>query len=61
MFHFLMFALAAIPLGAQWLHLLTPGIPRTADGRPDLKAPAPRNADGKPDLSGSYSPRVTTR
>jgi hypothetical protein len=45
---------AAIPLAAQWLNLRTPGIPRTADGKPDLMAPAPRTADGKPDLSGLW-------
>ena len=41
---------------AQWLHLPTPGIPRTADGKPDLTAPVPRTADGKPDLSGLWQP-----
>jgi hypothetical protein len=46
--------IASVPLSAQWLHLPTPGIPRTADGKPDLKAPAPRTADGKPDLSGLW-------
>jgi hypothetical protein len=44
----------ALPLAGQWLHLPTPGIPRTSDGKPDLKAPAPRTADGKPDLSGLW-------
>jgi hypothetical protein len=45
---------------AQWLELPLPGTPRTADGKPDLNAPAPRAADGKPDLSGIWrvdSPR----
>jgi hypothetical protein len=32
----------------------TAGIPRTADGKPNLSAPAPRTADGKPDLSGIW-------
>lgn len=41
-------------LNAQWWSLSTPGIPRTADGRPDLSAPAPTSADGKPDLSGVW-------
>jgi hypothetical protein len=41
-------------LGAQWLKYPTPGIPRTADGRPNLSAPAPRTADGKPDFSGVW-------
>jgi hypothetical protein len=39
---------------AQWLTYPTPGIPRLADGKPDLNAPAPRTADGKPDLSGIW-------
>jgi hypothetical protein len=41
-------------VSAQWLKHPTPGIPRTADGKPDLSAPAPRTADGKPDLSGLW-------
>ncbi len=47
---------ATSPLSAQWLTLSTPGIPRTADGEPDLSAPAPRGADGHPDLSGLWVP-----
>jgi hypothetical protein len=39
---------------AQWLHYPTPGVPRTADGKPRLSAPAPRAADGHPDLSGIW-------
>src|SRR5881409_1673864 len=42
------------PLSAQWVNFKTPGIPRTADGKPDLSAPVPRTADGKPDLSGIW-------
>jgi len=38
----------------QWLKYPTDGIPRTADGKPDLKAPTPRLPDGKPDLSGVW-------
>jgi hypothetical protein len=38
----------------QWLNYPTPGIPRTADGKPNLSAPAPRTPDGKPDLSGVW-------
>ena len=41
-------------LSAQWLKYPTAGVPRTADGGPDLKAPAPRAPDGKPDLSGIW-------
>jgi hypothetical protein len=46
--------LMSLSLGAQWLNHPTPGIPRTADGKPNLSAPAPRTADGKPDLSGLW-------
>src|SRR6267154_3119441 len=42
------------PLVAQWADRPTPGLPRTADGKPNLSAPAPRSADGKPDLSGVW-------
>jgi hypothetical protein len=42
------------PLTAQWAQYHTPGIPRTADGKPNLAAPAPRTADGKPDLTGLW-------
>jgi hypothetical protein len=51
-------SLLPVPLGAQWLNLPTPGIPRTADGKPNLTAPAPRTPDGKPDLSGMWQPEV---
>jgi hypothetical protein len=47
-------ALLASALSAQWLNYPTKGIPRTADGKPNLEAPAPRAADGKPDLSGVW-------
>src|SRR6186997_1664610 len=39
---------------AQWIDQKTAAIPRTADGKPDLDAPAPRTADRKPDLSGLW-------
>lgn len=45
---------ATLPLSAQWINYPTVGLPRTADGRPDLSAPAPTTADGKPDLSGLW-------
>src|SRR5580658_1692330 len=49
-------ALSLLPTSAraQWLNYKTPGIPRTADGKPDLAAPAPKAADGKPDFSGVW-------
>ncbi len=41
------------PLLAQWpLHPV--GVPKGADGKPNLTAPAPRTADGKPDLAGIW-------
>src|SRR4026209_1184388 len=43
------------PVAAQWLKYPTPGIPRTADGKPNLTAPAPRTVDGKPDFTGLWS------
>jgi hypothetical protein len=41
-------------LDAQWLNYPTRGVPRGADGKPNLSAPAPRTADGKPDFSGIW-------
>jgi hypothetical protein len=51
---FIVFLMLIVPLHAQWLHYPTPGIPRTADGKPNLSAPPPKTADGKPDLSGIW-------
>jgi hypothetical protein len=45
---------------AQWLKYPTPGVPKTADGKPNLSAPTPRTADGKPDLSGVWLTANTT-
>jgi hypothetical protein len=45
---------APASIEAQWVKHRTPGIPRTADGQPDLTASAPRTPDGKPDLSGMW-------
>jgi hypothetical protein len=46
--------LLATSHSAQWTKYPTPGIPRMADGKPNLAAPAPRTPDGKPDLSGLW-------
>ena len=47
-------ALLAVQLSAQWLHTPTSGVPRTAEGKPDLNAPVPKAPDGHPDLSGIW-------
>jgi hypothetical protein len=47
-------ALLTTAMEAQWFNFPAPGIPRTADGKPDLDAPAPRTAAGTPDLSGTW-------
>jgi hypothetical protein len=48
--------LAVLPAitSAQWIDYKTPGLPRTPDGKVNLKAPMPRTADGKPDLTGIW-------
>ena len=43
------------PAMAQWIDRKTPNIPRSADGKPNLTAPAPRGPDGKPDLNGVWN------
>jgi hypothetical protein len=48
------------PVSAQWLDHPTSGIPRNADGTPNLTAPAPLGPDGKPDLSGLWT-RTSTQ
>ena len=54
-------ALAIVWLGtavaeAQWDPYPWKNMPRTADGKVNLNAPARRTADGKPDLSGFWMP-----
>jgi len=44
---------------AQWFDVKTPGIPRLADGTPNLSAPAPKRPDGKTDIAGVW--HTTTR
>jgi hypothetical protein len=48
------FACAPGAARGQWLQYPTADVPRTADGKPNLRAAAPRLADGKPDFSGIW-------
>ena len=43
-----------LPVLAQWFELPTAGLPRTADGKPDLTAPEPLLPDGTSNLSGIW-------
>src|SRR3984885_4466951 len=50
----LLFAAIPATLSAQWPPYPTPGVPKLADGKPNMEGPTPRTADGKPDLSGIW-------
>jgi hypothetical protein len=48
------FLLVTAHAHAQWAPIPSKKLPRSADGKIDLSAPAPRTSDGKPDLSGVW-------
>ena len=46
---------------AQWEPYLNKNMPRTADGKVDLSAPARKVYDGKPDLQGFFMPAASVK
>jgi hypothetical protein len=53
---------ATTPAYAQWLDWKTPNLPRTADGKPNLAAPARALPMASPDLSGVWNgPTIPAR
>jgi hypothetical protein len=46
--------LGSVSVAAQWPKRQAAGVPRDADGKVRMDAPAPRMPDGKPDLSGNW-------
>jgi len=55
----LLLSSTVVRVEAQWLNHRDPKTPRTADGKPNLAAPAPR-FNGKPDLSGVWQAERTS-
>src|SRR5262249_1521269 len=55
---FLIALTAAAGVPAQWPRIPQTGVPRSANGQPNLAAPAPRSPSGTPDLSGIWEPNA---
>ena len=53
---FALVAACALPMSAQWEPWPMKNVPRLANGKVDMNAPARRTADGKIDLSGFWMP-----
>ena len=53
--------MSAPVLAQNWIKVPPPIVPRTADGKPDLQAPAPRTPDGKARPDAAPGRRRTTR
>jgi len=49
-----MIAALSVSVSAQWPRREPPRVPKGADGKVNLVAPAPRTPDGKPDLGGIW-------
>jgi hypothetical protein len=50
----LIVTIGSVSVAAQWPKHQAPGVPRDAEGRVRMDAPAPRMPDGKPDFSGNW-------
>src|SRR5215467_16223699 len=46
--------IGSVSVAAQWPKRQATGVPRDAEGKVRMDAPAPRTPDGKPDLSGNW-------
>jgi len=56
----MLLSVMSVSLAAQWPNHPAPGLPKTAEGKINLAAPAPRTPDGKPDLNGVWKLRAVS-
>jgi hypothetical protein len=59
-YRWLFLAALSLPVSAQWINYTPAGVPRTKDGKVNLKAPTPR-VNGKPDLTGVWDHEKSTQ